>query len=133
MNPTSTLRMRRWTAFFAIAWALLAIFLSIAGLRATPGGLSHPFSDSRLGGRAVIESLAPSAVGSGASPGDRILEVNGVPYLLQQREGNHWLRAGVPNAYLLQKRDGQQVRVSLPPVACAETCAPPPSRCSTRS
>ena len=33
MNPTSTLRMRRWTAFLAIAWALLAIFLSIAGLR----------------------------------------------------------------------------------------------------
>jgi len=124
MNPTSTLRMRRWTAFFAIAWALLAIFLSVAGLRVEPGSLSHPFSDSRLGGRAVIESLAPSAAGTGASPGDTILEVNGVSYLLQQRQGNHWLRAGVPNVYLLEKRDGRRITFALPPVPCTEVRAP---------
>ncbi len=124
MNPTSTLRMRRWTAFLAIAWALLAIFLSIGGLRSQPGALSHPFSDSRLGGRAVIERVSASAAEAGASPGDSILEVNGVPYLYQQRQGSHWLRAGVPNVYLLEKRDGRLITLTLPPVPCAETRAP---------
>ena len=124
MNPTSTLRMRRWTAFLAIAWALLAIFLSIAGLRSQPGALSHPFSDSRLGGRAVIEGVAASAAEAGASPGDSVLEVNGVSYLYQQRQGSHWLRAGVPNVYLLEKRDGRRITITLPPVPCAETRAP---------
>ncbi len=124
MNPTSTLRMRRWTAFLGIAWALLAIFLSIAGLRVAPDALSHPFSDSRLGGRAVIESLVPSAVGKGASQGDRILEVNGVSYLWQQRQGNGWLRAGVPNVYLIEKRDGQRITFELPPVPTAEARIP---------
>jgi len=124
MNPTSTLRMRRWTAFLAIAWAVLAIVLSVASLRVDPDGLSHPFSDSRLGGRAVIESLAPSAAATGASPGDFIREVNGVSYLLKQREGNGWLREGVPNHYLLEKRDGTPLRFSLPPVPCRETRSP---------
>ena len=80
------------------------------GCALAPDALSHPFSDSRLGGRAVIESLAPSAAGTGASPGDFVLEVNGVSYLLQQRQGNDWLRAGVPNVYLLEKRDGRASR-----------------------
>jgi len=124
MNPTSTLRMRRWTAFVAIAWALLAIFLSLAGLRVPAGALSHPFADSRLGGRAVIESLSASAADTGASPGDTILEVNGDSYLYQQRQGNDWLRAGVPNVYLIEKRDGRRITFALPPVPCAEMRTP---------
>mgnify|MGYP001397532791 CR=1 FL=1 len=72
----------------------------------------------------MIESLAPSAVGTGAGRGDYIREVNGVSYLLQQRRGNGWLRAGVPNTYLLEKRDGTRVTFSLPPVACSEVRSP---------
>jgi signal transduction histidine kinase len=124
MNPTSTLRMRRWTAFVAMAWALLAVFLSVASLRIDPDDLSPPFSDSRLAGRAVIEALAPSAAGSGAAPGDRILEVDGVPYLYQLREGNDHLRAGVANEYLVQKPDGRLLRFSLPPVSVRVTRTP---------
>jgi signal transduction histidine kinase len=124
MNPTSTLRMRRLTAFLAIAWALLAIFLSIAGLRADPGALGHPFSDSRMGGRAVIEEPTPAAAAQGVSPGDFIREVDGVPYMLKQREGNAWLRAGVANRYVFERRDGTRYSVALAPVPCRETRAP---------
>ncbi|HEY8153996.1 MAG TPA: ATP-binding protein [Myxococcota bacterium] len=124
MNPTSTLRMRRWTAFVAMAWALLGIFLSVASLRIAPGDISPPFSDSRLAGRAVIESLAPSALGTGAEPGDRILEIDGSPYLYKLREGSGCLQAGVPNEYLIQKPDGKQLRFSLPPVPAGETRTP---------
>jgi signal transduction histidine kinase len=107
-----------------MAWALLAIFLSLAGLRIAADALCHPFGDSRLAGIARIETLTPAAAGAGASVGDRILQVNEVPYLLQQRAGNGWLRAGVPNRYLLEKSDGRRIAFELPPVPASEKRAP---------
>ena len=80
MNPTSTLRFRTLTAGLAVAWAVLAIVLSAAGLVAPEGNFQAPFNDSRLGGYAVVESLHPSAVASGLEVGDRLLEVDGTPY-----------------------------------------------------
>ena len=73
MNPTSTLRVRRYSAALAMAWALLAILLSIAALRIPEGALCDPFADARLGGFAVIERVAPSAAAAGVEVGDRVL------------------------------------------------------------
>ena len=78
MNPTSTLRMRRATAFLAVTWALVAIFYSVVGLRAPEDALNHPFGDARLGRSTVIQWVHPSAADTEAAVGDRILELNGV-------------------------------------------------------
>ena len=80
MNPTSTLRMRRWTAFVAMAWALLAIFLSVASLRIAPGrpqpslqrfAARRPGRDRGAGalrGRAAEPAPATASSRSTASP-----------------------------------------------------------------
>ncbi len=115
MNPTSTLRFRRATALLAVAWALLAILLSFSALRSREDVLCHPFSDTRIGDRAVIQTLSPAAVGSGPEPGDLLLEVNGQPYPRANQRGLDWLRPGVPNTYLIGKSDGRRIEVTLPP------------------
>ena len=48
-------------------------------------------------------------------PGDQIISVNGRDYLEALREGTEWLRAGVPNAYALEKRDGTRILADLAP------------------
>jgi signal transduction histidine kinase len=124
MNPTSTLHLRRTTAALAVAWALVAIVLSLAALRVPEGALDHPFADSRLGGVAVIMWLAPEAAGSAASVGDRLLEINGEPYLKVVQRGKAGLREGLANEYLLEKRDGTRLSVSLAPVPAARPRTP---------
>jgi signal transduction histidine kinase len=115
MNPRSTVRFRRATALLAVAWALLAILLSFAALRSREDVLYHPFCDARIGSRAILQSLSPAAVGRGAEPGDFVLEVNGEPFPRANQRGIDWLRPGVPNAYLIEKRDGRRIEVTLPP------------------
>jgi signal transduction histidine kinase len=117
MNPTATLRFRRTTSVIALLWALFAIVLSLAPLRVPAGGLQHPMRVSVLGGSVIVEALGPSlaAAGTEVAPGDRLLELNGRPFLLEYRRGPGWLQAGVPNTYRLEKRDGRRYSVELPP------------------
>jgi two-component system NtrC family sensor kinase len=115
MNASSTLRVRRAIAFVFVCWALLAIVTSVAALRTTDGRLYHPFTDTRVGHRAVVQSVAPDAQESAAAPGDIIISVNGEPYNAALRRGSDWLEAGVPNTYLLEKPDGRRIEVELDP------------------
>ena len=117
MNPTSTPRLRSITAALAVGWALLALALSLTTVRAPEDRFYHPFGLSIMGGSAIIQALGPGAAeaGADAEPGDRILEVNGESFRLVLRRGCGWLRAGVSNTYLLEKRDGRLVSVDLPP------------------
>ena len=80
MDPTASLRLRTFTAGIAVAWAVLAIVLSAAGLVAPESRMQAPFRDSRLGGMAIIEWLHPAAEGSGLEEGDLLLEADGQPY-----------------------------------------------------
>jgi signal transduction histidine kinase len=115
MNPRSTLRFRRTTAALAVFWSLGAILISLMALRAPDETFVHPFQDSRLGGFAIVQLLGPPAEGTRVAVGDRILEVNGEPYLRAARWGLDWLREGVPNTYLLEDRDGRRFSIELPP------------------
>jgi signal transduction histidine kinase len=116
MNPTSTLRMRRLTAALAVAWAGVAIVLSLASLRIPPGQLHHPFLDSRLGGASVIEWVAPAAAAQGLEPGDRILELNGRPFTAYTHSVVAELRPGQPNHYVFEKPDGSRLEAELLPI-----------------
>ena len=117
MNPSSTLRFRRAIAVVALLWALFAIVLSMGPLRVPAGGVQHPMRVSVLGGSVIVEGLGPSlsAAGTEVAPGDRLLELNGQPFLLEYRRGPGWLQAGVPNTYRLEKRDGRRYSVELLP------------------
>src|SRR5215510_7813667 len=123
MNPSSTLRVRRATAGLFLAWAVAAIVLSLAALRAPGDRLYHPFTHTRLATTSVIHEVAPSAQGSGAEPGDVIVAMNGRPYHEVLREGTRDLDPAHPNTYLLEKRDGRRIEVTLAPepIAWAQT------------
>ncbi len=125
MNPTSTSYLRRSTAALALAWALVAILLSLAAaLRAPEDELRHPFVAARLGASAVIQWLSPAAAATAAEVGDRVLEVNGEPFLSARQRSLADLREGVATTYLLRKRDGSRLTVRIPPISAAEARTP---------
>ncbi len=125
MNPTSTLRFRKAVAVLAVAWAGLALVLSLAALRAPEERLLHPFIDSRAGTVAVVQSLSAEATESSLEVGDRLVGFNGEPYLSAVRRGTADLRAGVSNAYTVEKPDGRRVTVKLAPVRASELVTSP--------
>ena len=90
---------------------MLAILLSIAGLRAPEDAVDHPFGESRLGGWAVIQKLAPSLAGSEIEVGDRIVEFNGERYVSVAHRTRAELRLGTPN--LARAWDARLARAPL--------------------
>ncbi len=116
MNPTSTLRMRRATALLAAGWAFLAILLSLVVLRAPEDRLAQPFTSSVMGSFGVVQRVAPEAAGSELRPGDKVLEIDGVPYARALQRRTAELRPGVANRYRIQKADGRSLELELPPV-----------------
>jgi signal transduction histidine kinase len=124
MNPSSTLRVRRAIAGLFLAWAVGAIVLSLAALRAPGDRLYHPFTHTRLASISVIDEVAPSAQQSGVEPGDVIVAMNGRPYHEVLREGVSNLDPARPNTYLLEKRDGRRIEVTLAPEPIAWTQTP---------
>ncbi len=124
MTPSSTQLVRRAVAALFVGWAVVAIVLSLAVLRRPTDELYHPFTDTRVGGVAVVMDLGPSASAIPVEPGDRILELNGEPYSEALRRGIGWLREGVPNRYVFERRDGSRVEVELPPLPADWTIRP---------
>jgi signal transduction histidine kinase len=121
MNPSSTLRARRAVAGLFLAWAIAAIVLSLGALRAPGDRLYHPFTHTRIATTSVIHEVSPSAQGSGAEPGDVIVAMNGRPYYEVLRAGVAQLDPARSNTYLLEKRDGRRIEVTLAPEPIAWT------------
>ncbi len=124
MNPSSTQRVRRAVAGLFLAWALGAIVLSLAALRAPGDRLYHPFTHTRIAGTSVIDEISPTAGASEAEPGDVIVAMNGRPFYEVLREGVAKLDPARPNLYLLRKKDGRRVEVTLSPEPVAWTQTP---------
>ncbi len=124
MNPSSTLRVRRAIAGLFLAWAVGAITLSLAALRAPGDRLYHPFTHTRVATTSVIDEVAPSARESGVEPGDVIVAMNGRPYHEVLRAGVRDLDPARTNTYLLEKRDGRRTEVALAPEPIAWTQTP---------
>ena len=119
MNPSSTLRVRRAIAGLFLAWALVAIVLSLGALRAPGERIYHPFTHTRIGATSVIYEVSPEAAGRGLAPGDVVIAMNGEPYHAVLREGVQQLQPNVANLYTVERRDGSRVNVSLPPLPIA--------------
>ena len=124
MNPNSTLRLRRAIAGLFLGWALLAIALSLAALRAPGERVHHPFTHTRMQAEVVIEQLAPSARSSRAEPGDVVVSMNGRPFGQVLREGSRGLVPSRPNVYQLKKTDGQWLELTLAPASIDWTQTP---------
>ena len=62
MSPAAKLRVRRWTAAGAVAWALLALALGVAGQLLVRGDYMPPLQTSGTAG-VVVVSLASGANG----------------------------------------------------------------------
>jgi two-component system NtrC family sensor kinase len=124
MNPTSTLRLRRFTAALAVGWALLAMVLSAASFQVPEKALHPPFFDTRLAGSALVEWPTPEAAAAGVEVGDRILAVDGQPYQWNAQTAHENMREGVPLTYLIEKRDGRKLTVRLAPVRAADMRTP---------
>src|SRR5262245_31670111 len=105
MSPTSAHSLRRSAAAFALAWALLAMFLSLIGLRTPDERLAFPFCDARIVDLGVVEAVAPAAAAAGLEVGDFVLAFDGRP-LVRGWDKLDRLREGVPNRYSIQKRGG---------------------------
>jgi len=111
----SSFLVRRVLAALAVGWALLAIALSLAVLRRPSDDLCHPFTDTRVGGVALVMELGPSMQDSGVVPGDRILEVDGEPWGEVLRRGLGWLRPGERHRYVFERSDGSRLEVVRAP------------------
>ena len=116
MNPRSTQRFRRATAFLAIAVALFAFVLGVRGQLKALSEPSPPFSYSGVAGRAVVHGVTPEAAEAGLASGDRLLAVDGMPVAEWVREGRWRLVPGVPNTYRVAKRDGTLVDAVAAPI-----------------
>jgi len=120
MNPWSTLGwstlgVRRAVAALFLSWAVVAIVLSLAALRAPGDRIYHPFTHTRIATTSLVDEVSPDASDSAASRGDLILEMNGRPFYEVLREGPDALDPAVPNSYLLEKPDGTRVEAMLAP------------------
>jgi signal transduction histidine kinase len=124
MNPSSTLRVRRAIAGLFLVWAVGAIVLSMASLRAPSDRLYHPFTHTRLATVSVVDEVAPSALGRGVEHGDVIVAMNGRPYHEVLREGVAKLDPARANTYLVEKKDGSRHEVTLAPEPIAWTQTP---------
>jgi signal transduction histidine kinase len=114
MSPTPTLALRRYSAAFALAWALLAMFLSLIGLRTPDERLSFPFLDARLGDLGVVEVVSPAAAAAGLEVGDFVHAVDGRA-LVRDADKVKRLRRDVANSYSIEKPSGERLALSLLP------------------
>jgi signal transduction histidine kinase len=118
MNPASTARFRRFTGSIGVIWALLAIGLSAFALLVPREDPSLPLDCSFIADVALVQSSTADARAAGVEPGDRVRSIDGFPMVRMLRMGR-WvtLEEGVPNRYLIEKRDGSTRVVSLLPAA----------------
>ncbi len=115
MNPTATLRFRRWTAIAFLAWALWALVLNFAGHYLHGDRPEWPLDLGGLGGVAVVQGATPEAVEHGVEPGDRLLALDDVPIMSWFSRGRFSLELGETNRYLIEKPDGTRREVLLEP------------------
>ena len=117
MSPTATQRFRRATAGIAVAWALLALALSLVGKIGAPEVPLPPVSTTGVGGIVLVEWLSEEAAAAGAVRGDRVLAVDGEPVnSWHRRRGWEDVREGEPIRYQLARASGETYEVEALPI-----------------
>ncbi len=108
--------MRNATAALAVAWAVLALVLSLAAKLEIGRSPVPPLSPLGMGGGFwLVEWASPEARAAGVQSGDRIVAMDGEPIDAYLRQRLQKLESGVPNHYVLEKPDGRRIDASLVP------------------
>ena len=115
MTPEGTQRFRAVTSWLAIAWAVLALFLSIWGQVTSPRTVEPPIHTTSVGGAAVVGSASPEALAAGIELGSLVLEVDGIAIEDWYRQRG-WERVslGKPVRYKIEAQEGHIFEVELP-------------------
>jgi signal transduction histidine kinase len=110
-------RFRRWTAWAATGWALIALFVGLDARYAAWDLPSPPFALSSAAGVVVVNDVAPDAKRAGVTPRDELEAVDGQPVSVWMRaDGLFHLAAGQTNRYALLRPDGGAYEVQLEPL-----------------
>jgi signal transduction histidine kinase len=115
MNPTATHRFRQATAGVLVVWALFAMVCNLWGQLRRDDDPDWPLEVSSLGDVAIVQETTEEALAQGVEPGDRLVALDGVPVMRVFGRARDFLQLGVPNTYLLEKRDGTRIHVELLP------------------
>ena len=105
MNPTATLRFRRVTAAFAVAWALSSIGLALWPIVFPRDYLTMPFQTTGVAGTVIVQSTCPEAASAGVERGDRLLTVDGRSFYHWFLDPGDVLHPGKPNLYQFERGD----------------------------
>ncbi|MCH2169370.1 ATP-binding protein [Myxococcota bacterium] len=124
MKSTFTQRFRRLSAAFSLGWGAFAIALSVLALISPNDTLSPPFHTIRLGSSTVVGAVDSRLVDGSIEAGDRIVAIDGVPFVGDPALVVGALKLGVPNSYEVIKRDGRRVSVPLVPVRADDLLLP---------
>ena len=115
MNPSATLRFRRWTAFGFIAWACLALLHNVLAHYVWPPAPEWPLEVAGVGGIYIVQGTGPEAEAAGIRAGDRLLALDGNPVGGWHSRGRLALEEGRTNRYTIEKPDGQRREIELYP------------------
>jgi signal transduction histidine kinase len=114
LDPSSTQRFRRITAWLAVAWALGAAVLSLGSQVALRPAVVPPVSYSVLAGVMTVQWASPAAEAAGVVPGHRITSIDGTPAI--RFSWRNTLEAGVANRWVFNRHDGSDLHVDLVPL-----------------
>jgi len=115
MNPSATLRFRRWTAFAFMAWACLALLHNVVAHYVRAPAPEWPLEIAGVGGVFIIQGVTPEGTRQGIKPGDRLVAFDGRPIGSWRSGGRLALIEGQTNLYTIEKTDGRQLDVRLEP------------------
>jgi two-component system NtrC family sensor kinase len=116
---TKSFAFRRATVMLAFAWALFAL-VAFMGATMRRDGYMTPFYTTMLFGRVTVSWVSQPAAEAGIGIGDRIVTVDGVPYIDWSRS-RRWqdMQPGRTNNYAFETKDGIRHEARLEPVPIA--------------
>ncbi|MBW2314162.1 MAG: GAF domain-containing protein [Deltaproteobacteria bacterium] len=114
MNPSATLRLRRWTAFACMAWACMALFHNVVAHYVRAPAPEWPLEIAGVGGVFIVQGASPEGAHAGIKPGDRLVAFDGQP-IGWRSGGRRALTEGQTNLYTIEKPGGRMLEVALEP------------------
>ncbi len=115
MNPSATLRLRRYTAFAFMAWAALALFHNVMAHYVRAPAPEWPLEIATVGGVFIVQGTSPEAAQKGIKAGDRLIAFDGNLLGSFTSRGRMALTEGQTNVYTIEKSNGRRLDIPLAP------------------
>jgi len=115
MNPSATLRLRRFTAFAFVAWACVALLHNVLAHYVWAPAPEWPLEVAGVGGVFIVQATSPEAAQKGIHAGDRLVAFDGKALGHWTSRGRLALTVGKTNVYTVEKPSGRRLDLSLEP------------------